>query len=50
MVTKSNLHYNTYTHHKGRIIIVFAFYLKLKGATLAVSGTHYFILYTVLSI
>lgn len=31
MVTKSNLHYNTYTHHKRRIIIAFAFYLKLKG-------------------
>lgn len=41
MFTKSNLHCNTYTPNKRRIITVFAFYLKVRmEAMFVVSGSH----------
>lgn len=45
MFTKSNLHCNTYTPNKGRIIIVFAFYLKLKGGY--IGSLRYTLFYSV---
>lgn len=40
MVTKSNFHCNTYTPSKGRIITVFAFYLKLRRGLHLQSQVH----------
>lgn len=51
MVTKSSLHCNTYTPNKGENYYCICFLSETeKGATCAVLGTHYFILYSVLSI
>lgn len=45
MFTKSNLHCNTYTSNKVRIITVFAFYLKLKGGY--IGSLRYTLFYSV---